>query len=851
MPRDSAWNYSVNYSEPGTRLRVSYLLPMRSGCDLIGVMRPGAVLFIPFPIFMTKPHMLALFAGAALIAILIGTLRGEEMAPAVRAILEQHCLKCHSGDAPKGDLTLEPLLGEGGDKKAAPALWGNVLEKIETNEMPPKSKPRPSEDEKRIAADWLEAKILAEKPAQRIAEGRVVLRRLNRVEYENTVRDLLGVTVRVQELLPQDSTAGGFDNVGEALHTSSFLLARYLEAAEEALDQAIANGPQPKVQKQHVTLSEAYQVRQNSEQVFRKGASGRITMFSSSHWQAATLFWLDQRGRYRFRLSVSAEQSGGKPVVFSAHTSGGSDGPKPKLAGYFDAPADAPEVIEFEAFMEPKMSLTIRPYGLATAQQIEKSGKEKWGGPGLAVDWVEMEGPLNESWPPPSHERLFAGLKQAQAGSQNWGLRVEVQPNDAGADAARILSAFARRAFRRPVKDDEIAPFTALAAKRISQGSTFEQAVRAGLAAVMTSPEFLFLRESPGRLDDFALASRLSYFLWSSMPDDALLSLAEKGTLREPETLRGQVDRMLQSPKALAFTENFTGQWLRLREIDFTEPSGILYPEFDDMLKVSMLREVHLFFEELLRHDLSLTNFLASDFSMLNGRLAKHYGIPGVDGWAFQRATLPPGSHRGGLLTMAAVLKVTANGTNTSPVLRGAWVLDRIFGRPPKPPPPDAGTIEPDIRGATTIREQLAKHRRIETCAKCHVKIDPPGSALENFDVIGGWRDYYRSTGNGKEVVLNGQRMHYLQGPAVDAADVLPDGRKFADVDEFKQLLLTEPETFARALTIKLLTYGTGGLVEATDQREITAILEKAKAKQWGFRSLIHEIIQSPLFLEK
>jgi Protein of unknown function (DUF1592)/Protein of unknown function (DUF1588)/Protein of unknown function (DUF1587)/Protein of unknown function (DUF1585)/Protein of unknown function (DUF1595) len=801
---------------------------------------------------MTRAHSLTIFVSAQLVAALIAPLHGEEPVPtAVRAVFEQHCLKCHSGESPKGDLTLEPLLCEGGDKTVALTMKANVLEKIETGEMPPKSKPRPSAEEKRIAADWLEAKILGENPTLRRAEGRVVLRRLNRVEYQNTVGDLLGVTVRVQELLPQDSSAGGFDNVGASLHASSFLLERYLEAAEEALDQAIANRPAPKVQKQHVSLSEAYQVRQNSEQVFRKGDNGRITMFSSSPWQAATLFWLEQRGRYRFRLSVSAEQSGGKPVVFSAYTGGGSDGPKPELAGYFDAPADAPKVIEFQAFMEPRMSMTIRPYGLATGQQIEKSGNAKWDGPGLAVDWVEMEGPLNDSWPPASHKRLFGGLKQAPAGSQKWDPRVEVWSADAAADATRIVSTFARRAFRRPVKKNEITPFTALVAKRMSQRSTFEQAVRAGLAAVMTSPEFLFLRETPGRLDDFALASRLSYFLWSSMPDDELLALAEKGTLREPATLRAQVDRMLQSPKTAAFTENFTGQWLRMREIDFTEPSGLLYPEFDDMLKVSMLHEVQLFFEELLRHDLSLTNFLASDFSMLNGRLAKHYGIPGVDGWAFQRVSLPPGSHRGGLLTMAAVLKVTANGTNTSPVLRGAWVLDRIFGRPPKPPPADAGTIEPDIRGATTIREQLAKHRRIDTCAKCHVKIDPPGFALENFDVIGGWRDYYRSTGNGKEVVIDGRRMPYLQGPAIDAADVMPDGRKFANVDEFKQLLVAEPDAFARSLTIKLLTYGTGGLIEATDQREVTAILEKAKANQWGFRSLLHEIIQSRLFLEK
>ena len=775
-------------------------------------------------------------------------LRAGDAPPAeVRAVFAQHCIKCHGDEAQKGELTLEPLLTGGGDVK----LWQRALEKLETGEMPPRSKPRPSEEERRAAGDWLTARVLAENSPQRDQQGRVVLRRLNRVEYENTLRDLLGVEVRVRDLLPQDATAAGFDNVGEALHASSFLLARYLEAAEEALDQAIASTPQPEVKKEHVSLKEAYQVKQNPEHVFRFGEKGRETMLSSSPWESATLFWQQQRGRFRFRLSVQAEHSGGRPIVFSAHTSGGSDGPPPVLAGYFDAPAEGPQVVEFEAFLEPKMSLTIRPYGLASANDIVREGAEKWSGPGLAVDWVEMEGPLHDTWPPVSHQRLFAGLPQAPAGSQNNGPHLEVQSRDAAADARRSIASFARRAFRRPVSDAELAPFIALVAKRQAAGSSFEMAVRAGLAAVMTAPEFLFLRETPGRLDDFALASRLSYFLWSSLPDEELLTLAEKGTLHEPATLRAQTDRLLQSPKATAFTENFTGQWLRLREIDFTEPGTLLYPEFDDMLKVSMLREVHLFFAELLRHDLPLTNFLASDFSLLNGRLARHYGIPGVDGWAFQRVQLPPGSHRGGVLTMAAILKVTANGTNTSPVLRGAYVLDRLLGTPPKPPPPDAGSIEPDTRGSTTIREQLAKHRRLPSCASCHVKIDPPGSALENFDVIGGWRTYYRSTGSGQPVEIAGKKMPYLQGPPVDPADVLPDGRKFANIDELKQLLLTDTDTFARALTIRLLTYGTGGLIAATDQREVTAILTKTKAKQWGLRSLLHEIIQSRLFLEK
>jgi hypothetical protein len=399
--------------------------------------------------------------------------------------------------------------------------------------------------------------------------------------------------------------------------------------------------------------------------------------------------------------------------------------------------------------------------------------------------------------------------------------------------------------------DDDVRPFIGVVEAQLAEKHSFEQAIRVGLAAVLVSPEFLFLREEPGALDDFALASRLSYFLWSTMPDQELLTLAEQRKLGQPDTLRVQVERMLNDPKATALTENFVGQWLGLRDIDFTLPSHILYPEFDDMLKVSMLRETELFFAEVLKNDLSLTNFVASDFTMLNGRLAKHYGIPGVEGWEFRKVPLPPDSHRGGVLTMASVLKVTANGTNTSPVTRGVWVLERILGTPPPRPPENVAALEPDIRGATTIREQLAKHRQIASCASCHVRIDPPGFALESFDVIGGWRDYYRTSGNGKPVILEGRTMPYLEGPKVDPADALPDGRHFSNIDELKQLLLEDKDQIARALTKKLVTYATGGAHEAADQPKIDAIVDKVRDKNYGFRCLIHEIVESELFRTK
>ena len=311
------------------------------------------------------------------------------------------------------------------------------------------------------------------------------------------------------------------------------------------------------------------------------------------------------------------------------------------------------------------------------------------------------------------------------------------------------MRGFLPRAFRRSISDDDMRPYLELVGTALDEGQPFEQAMRAGLKMALCSPRFLFLTERPGKLDDFALASRLSYFLWSSMPDEELLEAARRGGLAQPDVLHGQVERMLKSPRAAAFTENFLGQWLNLRQINFTTPDKQLYPEFDDLLEWSMVRETHLFFEELLRHDLSVLNFVDSDFTMLNERLARHYGIAGVLGLEFRKVALRPEYHRGGVLTQGSVLKVTANGTTTSPVVRGVWVLDRILDKPPKPPPADVPKVEPDIRGATTIREQLAKHREIASCASCHKQIDPPGYALENYDPIGGWRERYRAKARG------------------------------------------------------------------------------------------------------
>jgi len=343
------------------------------------------------------------------------------------------------------------------------------------------------------------------------------------------------------------------------------------------------------------------------------------------------------------------------------------------------------------------------------------------------------------------------------------------------------------------------------------------------------------------------------------MPDAALLDAAAKGQLASAAQLTAQVERMLKDPKARAFTENFTGQWLGLRNINFTTPDARLYPEFDELLEVSMVQETHAFFDELLKNDLGALNFVHSDFAMLNERLARHYSVPGVAGLNIRKVPLKPEWHRGGVMTHASVLKVSANGTTTSPVIRGAWLADRILGKPVPPPPPNVPAVEPDIRGTKNIRDQLAKHRETENCAGCHAKMDPLGFALENYDVIGGWRERYRISPapNQRDGVtwitmnVNTRDMRIALGPAVSAADKLPDGRAFRNLEELKRLLLAEPDQVARGLTERLLIYATGHGLEFSDQRAVREIVSKAKAKNYGLRTLVHEVVQSPVFLNK
>jgi mono/diheme cytochrome c family protein len=792
-----------------------------------------------------------------------------------RQFADRHCVACHGPDVQKRKLRLDKLPTAFADKATA-ATWEKVLDRLARGEMPPKDKPRPPEKETADVLVGLRKQLHEASLAKQQRDGRVVLRRLNRTEYETTLRDLLGTNVEVKDLLPDDNIAAGFDNVSAVLETSSAHLLRYQEAAEKALRSVIPNRP----------LAE-FKERRTGRQITEKmphfkemlGKSARLDgdtlvlyVRPYSHIPCATAP-APQTGRYRVRASVYAVGSDGKPLPMRCVCDDLYGRDESDVRAVRDVPADKATVIEGEFELKQRQAIVFAGWSLPTMREFGQKTLEKLTGPGLAVEWVEIEGPI-DPWPPAGYQRLFAGVPlkpQSVARAEAEGRPAPPQPAKRTLDsyiydplvlapakpredAERLMRAFLPLAFRRPVSEELQQYYVKLVHDALDKKVGFPEAMILGYKAALCSPHFLFLAERGPALDDYAIASRLSYFLWSSMPDSELLNLAAKGELKNPAVLRDQVERILKDPKARRFTANFAGQWLDLRSINATSPDPQIYSEFDDFLFWSMPRETEFFFEEILRNDLSLTDFVHSDWSFLNQRLAQQYGIPGVFGGELHKVKLPPNSHRGGVLTHASILKVTADGTRTSPVLRGKWVLEKIIGLPPSPPPPDIPSIEPDIRGATTIRQQLDKHRNTAVCASCHKAIDPPGFALENFDVIGGWRDFYRATRGGpKDYVdlANYPGRKIFRGLDVEKGGQTADGKAFKDIDEYKQLLLADKDQLARNVAQKLIIYATGADIQFADRAVVEELMAKSRVKNYGFRTLVHEVVQSRVFLNK
>ncbi len=738
---------------------------------------------------------------------------------------EAHCVECHDDASAKGGLDLFTL-DEAISGIKAVDLWTRIHDRVAAGEMPPKKKPRPADAE-------IGAFLASVAPALTRADAElreVALRRLNRLEYEHTVQDLLGIDVELKHLLPEDQKAGGFDTNGEALAVSAELLERYLAAARLALDHAIVQGEAPMP-----TTFVASAMREVKPYFGKQYGyhEGRIVAYLTDRGNYSKISTRDarlpQRGRYRFKLTAAAHHSD-QPIVFSVVASDfARTSAKSVNLGYFEAPPEGKEFV-IEAVLDEKFAIQFFAQGLPVYAKDPDLNHL----PGVGYSDVEITGPLIDTWPPPSHRQLLGDV-DLQSGML--------------ADAEPILNRLASRAFRRPVADAELAPYVQLVADRLAAGRSFEVSLRVGLEAILCSTHFLFLRENPPgeALSDVQLASRLSYFLWSSLPDQALLDAATAGKLRDRKTLLAEIDRMLADPRSDRFVTHFTGQWLKLREIDETVPDSRLYSSFDEVLQVSMVWEGEQFFRKLLDDDLSIENFLDSDFGMLNERLARHYGIEGVAGIDLRPVSFPEDSVRGGVMTQAGVLKVTANGTTTSPVLRGVWVLENILGKHLPPPPPNIAGIEPDIREATTIREQLDLHRNVESCQGCHQHIDPPGFALESFDPIGGFREHYLQFKVNPEHADKGWG-RVVDAKPVDASGVMPNGEAFDSIRAFKRLLLANSEPFAHCLTERLLTYGTGREFGFSDRAAIAAIAQRANERGNGLRTLIHEIALSDLF---
>jgi len=773
----------------------------------------------------------------------------------ISEFIHSYCLDCHDSETKKGDLDFNALAYS--VDRASQTKWIRVFDRVTAGEMPPEKKPRPPEHQRIAVLETLEKDLTQQHQA---VKG-TVLRRLNRMEYQNTLRDLFGLPLDVMDILPADDLAHGFDTVGEALGLSEVHLRRYLDAVELAINAVplAANKPVSS----HATYS--YADTRSAKQLFQtwwlKRSDGSVVLFNNGGFPSSVLdnVRIEVAGPYRLRITAYAYQSDA-PLSFSVYTGNFGRSIDADLQGYFSVDKK-PTIIELKAWLRAGDSLKISPLGLNPDKSLRTVGVDKYKGRGLGIVEVAVEGPLFETWPLAGQRLLFGDLPIEQP-IKNKGAKTAALPvvvsKDPLSDGVKQIRLLARAAFRRPITDSQVAPYVALFNNELKAGSSFQESMHTAASAILCSPDFLFLKEGtakpgPQPLDDYAIASRLSYFLIRTMPDAELLQEAAAGRLHNSTVLRAQTDRLLNHPNHQRFIADFIDGWLDLRSINFTTPDALLYPEFDDQLRDSMVMETRGFIDELIVSNLPLSHLVKSDFALLNDRLAAHYGIAGVVGSQMQKIILPPNSQRGGLLTQASVLKVSANGTNTSPVIRGVYMMERILGFKASPPPAGIASVEPDIRGATTIREQLQKHRTLESCNGCHRILDPPGFALESYDVTGGFRDHYRSLGAVETANkgMNRHKIRYKIGPPVDASGEYVGAGSFKSFSEFQSLLLNDQDRITANVAERLLTFASGREMGFSDRSTIAAMVQHLKKQKGGMRDLVFEVVQSDIFLNK
>ena len=772
--------------------------------------------------------------------------------PQVFSFVKKNCAGCHNAKLTSGDINLAAFDSARSFDESR-EIWERAVVKLKTGEMPPPGVPKPPAAEVAGVTRYLEAEFLRQDRTAKPDPGRVTARRLNRAEYNNTVRDLLNVDIRPADNFPNDESAFGFDNIGDALTLSPVLLEKYLYAAERAVRTAIFGPEKLKPAMIHYPLP----VRINDlvtkptlpKDLFNYDFSGLSTRHAA---HITHRFPVD--GDYSFRVvlnghrpnqsepvhpalfidgkmikewEVDATDLEGQIVEVRTTVTAGDHllsasylktyhGLPPSYMGPEPSKRPPEPLISTRGKLTEKDIEILRKYGTKIkTDRLETRVDNRFESLDIGGPFTQPEGPA-----PASLKSVFVCTQQTPGCAQT------------------IVASFARRAFRRPVTAVEAAPFVKLYALARQQGDSFQEGIAAALQGVLVSPHFLFRveRDRPGAfapVSEFELASRLSYFLWSTMPDEALMAAAAQGRLRQPAMLATQVRRMLADPKSRGLVDNFAGQWLQFKNIDVMKPDVEKFPEFEDNLRYSMRRETELFLENLIRSDASVLEILDAKHTYLNERLARFYGIDGVTGPEFRRVDMSKTERGGGILAQASILTISSYSTRTSPVLRGKWILENLLDAPPPPPPPAVPTLdESKVGESATLRQQMEAHRANPACASCHSRMDPLGFGLENLNAIGSWR-----TMDGKF--------------PVDASGLLPGGRAFHGPVELKAQLTKDKDAFVRGLTSKLLTYALGRGLERFDRPVVNSIAARLPARNYRFSALVQGIVTSLPFQQR
>ena len=737
--------------------------------------------------------------------------------------VNKHCVQCHGPKKKSAGLTLHTYTDEKSilkDRKK----WHEVVRMVHSGEMPEAKQPRPDLKDTDAFLKAINDIFIAADTNGKRDPGRVTMRRLNRAEYNNTIRDLVGVDFKPADDFPADDVGHGFDNIGDVLQISPVLMERYLAAAETITSQAILVGDPPKPPTRTVISRFTEPSVPNPDKV------GKYRAITKTKVPLHTLQNLTQAGEFKARIRGYGQQAGAEPVKIALTING-------KEQKVFEVTAKDPKSPQV---YEVTLQLSKGPQRMAAVLLNEFKDPDGKDERAFMLEMFQLEGPLDTR--PPSHVKIMAhkpGLDKREA-------------------AREILTRFVSQAYRRPATKDEVErllKFVDLAEKNKER---WESGVQVALQAVLCSPKFLFRVEldqrpdskDPHPIDDYQLASRLSYFLWSTMPDAELFDLAAKKELHK--NIKPQVERMLKDAKSYALVENFATQWLQLRLLKNHAPDAKLFPDFDEPLRAAMAKETELFFNAVMKEDRSILDLIDSNFTYMNERLARHYGVADTNGNRLnQKPTTKAGTpflrkfggkneflrvtfssddtERGGILTHASILTITSNPTRTSPVKRGKWVLEQILGTPPPPPPPDVPELEEKGQLVGTLRQRMEQHRKNPSCANCHARLDPPGFAFENYNAIGKFR------------IKDGEA-------TIDPSGVLPNGQSFKGPKELKQILMEKKDLFSRALTEKMLTYSIGRGVEFYDKRAVDSIVSALAKNDFRFSTLIVEVAMSDPF---